>query len=84
MLLTDPPPQDIIIRKTFPLLVDLGSPAERGGVEVGEDPERHFVREDGEGVDADDVGELVNEERELREAAHCQQSLENQGTPGVG
>ena len=39
--------------------------------------------ENGEGVDPNDVGELVDEERKLREAAHGQQTLENQGSPGM-
>jgi len=39
--------------------------------------------ENGEWVDPDDVGELVDEERELRKAAHRQQALENQGSPGM-
>jgi len=42
------------------------------------------VGENGEGVDPNNVGELVDEERELREAAHRQQTLENQGSPGMG
>lgn len=37
--------------------------------------------ENGKGIDTDDVGELVGEERKLRETAHGQQTLENQGTP---
>jgi len=40
--------------------------------------------EDGEGVDPDDVGELVDEQRELREATHGQQTLEDQGAPRMG
>lgn len=83
MLLADSPPQDIIVRKTFPLLAHLGSPTERSGIEACEDSEGHFVGENGEGIDPDNVGELVDEERELREAAHCQQALKNQGPPGV-
>jgi hypothetical protein len=38
------------------------------------------MRKDGEGVDTNDVGELVGEERKLGEAAHGQQTLEYQST----
>lgn len=61
MLLANPLPQDIIICKAFPLLAHLSSPTERSGVEVGEDSEGDFMGENGEGVDSDDVGELVDE-----------------------
>ena len=61
MLLADSPPEDIIICKALPFLVYLSSPAERSGVEVGEDPEGDFMGENGEGVYPNDVGELVDE-----------------------
>ena len=70
MLLADSPPQYVIIGKTAPLLADLSSSTEGSGVEVGKDPEGNFVGKDGEGVDPNNVGELVGEERELREATH--------------
>ena len=84
MLLADFPPKDIIICKAFPFLAYLSSPAERSGVEVGEDPEGDFVGENREGVYSNDIGELVDEQRELRETAHGQQTLEDQGTPRMG
>ena len=77
MLFADPPPQYIVIRETPPLLADLSGPTEGSGIEVGEDPEGNFVGKEGEGIDPNDVGELVGEERELGETAHGQETLEN-------
>lgn len=67
-----------------PLLADLSGPTEGSGVEVGKDSEGNFVGKNREGVNPNDVGELVGEERQLRETAHGQQTLEDQGTPGMG
>lgn len=84
MLFADSPPQDIVVRKTLPLLADLSSAAERGSVEAGENSEGHFMGKNGKGIDSDNVGELVDEEGKLREAAHGQETLENQSSPRMG
>jgi hypothetical protein len=80
MLLADPPPQYIVVCEASPLFTDLRGSTEGSGVEISEDSERDFMRKDGEGVDTNDVGELVGEERKLGEAAHGQQTLEYQST----
>lgn len=61
MLFADSSPKYVIICKTSPLLADLSGSTKRSGIEVGEDPEGNLVRENGEGVDSNDVGELVCE-----------------------
>lgn len=59
MLFADVPPEDIVVCKTRPGLVDLCSAAEGDGVEVSEDLDRNFTGKDSEWVDADDGLELI-------------------------
>lgn len=84
MLLTDFTPQDIVVSKAAPMFGYLGSTTKGCSVEVGKDLESDFAGEGGEGVYSDEVAELLCEEGELGEAAHCEYALEDELPPGVG
>lgn len=62
MLLTHSVPDHVVVGETLPTLADLGSMAEGGGVEIGEDPEGDFGWCDGQKVDAEEWLEVVGEE----------------------
>ena len=79
MLLADPSPKDVVVGQAPPLAAHLSGPAERGRIEIAEDLERDFTRKDSERVDADQVSELLGEERQLGETAHGEEPMENEG-----
>lgn len=84
MLLADLAPEDVIVSKAAPMLGDLGRATEGRRVEVGKNLEGDFARENNEGVDSDEVAELLCEEGELGEAAHSEYTLEDKLSPWVG
>lgn len=53
MLLADSPPENVVVGEGAPTCTDLGCTAQRGRIDVGEDLERDFTRQNEEGVDAD-------------------------------
>jgi hypothetical protein len=61
MLSAHTTPKKIIVREGFPLFGYLSGFAEGDCVEVAEDAEADFAREEGEWVDADDLGEGFGE-----------------------
>ena len=83
MLLADPPPEDVVVGEGLPSLADLRGTAERCRIEIAEDLQRYLAWEHGEGIDADEMGELLAEERELGEAAHREKAVKNQSAARV-
>lgn len=55
MLFADTAPENVIVRERLPLLANLCSAAERSRIEVPENFEGNFAREDGEGIDTDEM-----------------------------
>ena len=84
VLLADAPPENIVVREALPPPADLRGAAEGDGVEIAEDLEGDLARQGGEGVDADEEGELLGEEGELGEAAHGEDAAEDELAAGVG
>jgi hypothetical protein len=70
VLLTDASPEDIVIGQAAPPLGHLGSAAEGGSIQVLEYLERNFLWQDDKGVNANQMGQLLCEKRQLRETAH--------------
>jgi hypothetical protein len=83
VLLADASPEDIVVGQAAPSLGYLSSTAKGGGVQVLEYLERNFLRENDEGVDANQVGQLLCQKRQLRETAHGQQAMEDEGPSAV-
>ena len=65
MLLADPPPEDIVVGQSSPLLAYLRGAAQGDSVEVLENLEGDFSGEDCEWVETDEIGELLAEKGEL-------------------
>ena len=84
MLFAYPAPEDVVVGEGAPASADLGSSAERGGVEQGEDLEGYFAGKDDKGVYADEMAELFCEEGQLGEAAHGEDAAEDELPVGVG
>jgi len=59
MLSTHSSPEKIVVCECFPLLRDLGCSSKGNSVEVAENPQIDFAREEGEWVDSNDFVELV-------------------------
>ena len=81
MLFADAAPENIIIRQTPPLPAHLSGAAQGCGVEIAEDFQRDLTGKHHEGVYPDDMGQLFGKERQLREAAHRQEALQNECAP---
>ena len=83
MLFADATPEDVVVCEALPSPTYLRSAAEGSSVEVAEDLETDFARENGKRVDADEMGELLREQGELGEAAHGEETLEDECAAGV-
>lgn len=77
MLLAHPVPNHIVVSESPPALADLGSVAERCGVEVREDAKGDLWGEDGQEVDAEEWLKVVGEEGELGDTALGQEAAED-------
>lgn len=78
MLFAHPVPDHIVIGETLPTLADLGSVAEGGGVEIGEDAECDFGRSDRQKVNSEERLKMVGEERELGHTTLRQEAAEDE------
>lgn len=78
MLFAHPVPHHIVIGETLPTLADLGSVAEGGGVEIGEDAEGDFGRSDRQKVNSEERLKMVGEERELGHTTLGQEAAEDE------
>ena len=83
MLLANATPQDVVVRKVLPLASYLGGAAQGSGVEITEYFQTDLTGEDCKGIDADEMRELLGEQRELGEAAHGEEALEDEGPLGM-
>jgi len=83
VLLAYAAPEDVVVGEGLPPLAHLGSAAEGGGIEIGQDLERHLAGEHAEWVDADQLAELFCEQGKLRETAHGENALEDEFSPWV-
>lgn len=83
MLLAYSFPKHIVIRKSLPLLRHLCRSTQGGSIEIAKDLQTDLPWQNIEWVDPDEVGELLGYQGELREAAHCEEALEDQSTSWV-
>ncbi|KAI3485147.1 hypothetical protein L1887_51584 [Cichorium endivia] len=83
VLLAHVAPEQIVVGQLLPRAAHLCGAAEADGVEVTEHLERDLAREEREGVDADGQRELRGEKRELAEAAHGEDALQDESSAGV-
>ena len=84
MLVADATPEDVVVCEALPSPTYLRSAAEGSSVKVAKDLQTDFARENGKRVDADEMGELLREQGELGEAAHCEEPVEYEGASGMG